>query len=290
MKIVKLKGGLGNQLFQYAFAKYVERETGDMVKIDLSAYDGLDGDNVRKPRICRFDLSLPIAAKKDVKKSCLLPHGGNSQSDRYRIGLALEALLNRKYYFERSHRGIGKEQLRRISYFDGYWQDSEMVDSVMDSLREEWKMPEKLSERANGLLEQIRETESVFVGIRRGDYLSVKPEHYGSFGQDYYDRAMKILCEKVKDPVFYIFSNDIEWVRKNMVFSDKKVVYITDTKDDFEDFVMMSQCKHSIIPNSTFHWWGARFNEYPGKVIVAPKMWFADGAPIKILPERWERA
>lgn len=286
MKIVKLKGGLGNQMFQYAFAKKVEKETEDEVKIDLSAFANLKGDMVRKPRITNFNLSLENATKDDISQLCLLKHNGNSQTNGYRIKVALEALLNRKYCFERNHSGCSLEDLKKQTFFDGYWQDCAMVDSIMSELEKDFTPIREVTEACKEKLEYINRVNSVFLGVRRGDYLT-NVSHYGSFSQKYYDDAMEIIAERVDKPVFFIFSNDIKWVQKNMDFSKYNIVFITDTVDDFEDFILMSNCKHSIITNSTYHWWGARRNEYPGKIIVSPKKWFADDSPINILPKRW---
>lgn len=289
MKIVKLKGGLGNQMFQYAFAKLLENKTKDTVKIDLSSYNGLNGDMVRKPRILKFDLSLPIASVQDIKQICKFKHTGNSQSNKYRVGIAMESILNKKYLLERNHVGCSVEQMINRDYFDGYWQNWEYIDSIYDELEHDYNFNGALESKTLELMDHIQSCASVFVGIRRGDYLTVKPEHYGIFDQNYYDRAMQCVADKIENPVFFIFSNDIDWVCKNMDFSKYDVVYVTETIDDFEDFLLMTKCKHAIIPNSTFHWWGARRYEYPGKVIIAPKKWFADDAPINILPNRWER-
>ena len=289
MKIVKLKGGLGNQMFQYAFAKLLERETGDTIKIDLSSYAELNGDVVRIPRIQKFQISIPIATNQDIMQICKMRHCGDSQSNRYRMGLVLEQVLNKRYLFERNHSGCSREKMHEKSFFDGYWQDWREVDSVIDELKTEFVPVSEISQVSQKKLAAIESCNSVFVGIRRGDYLTVRPEHYGTFDQDYYNRAMQRIAEKVENPVFFIFSNDIIWVQDNMDFSSWNPVYITETVDDFEDFILMSKCRHAIIPNSTYHWWGARLNEYEGKVIVAPKKWFADGATINILPERWEK-
>lgn len=289
MKIVKLKGGLGNQMFQYAFAKLLERETGDTVKIDLSAYTELNGDMVRMPRIQKFKISLPVATPQDIKQICRIKHNGGSQSNRYRMGLVLEQVLNKRYLFERNHSGCSREKMREKSFFDGYWQDWREVDSVINELKKEFVPVSEISQVSKKKLEKIDACNSVFVGIRRGDYLTVRPEHYGTFDQDYYNRAMQRIAEKVENPIFFIFSNDISWVQENMDFSSWNTVYITETVDDFEDFILMSKCRHAIIPNSTYHWWGARLNEYEGKVIVAPQKWFADDAPISILPDRWDK-
>lgn len=289
MKIVKLKGGLGNQMFQYAFAKMLKKVTNDEVKIDLSPYAELNGDMVRKPRILKFNISLPIASKEDINKICKFNHSGNSQSFKYRLKIIFENLVNKKYLFEKNHEGYTNNKMNYFDYFDGYWQDWQMIDAIIGELKNDFNYLGSLSSTSKELMRYIVSSNSVSIGVRRGDYLTDNPKHYGVIGQKYYDQAMKKISENVKRPIFFIFSNDINWVKQNMTFSNLNIVYVTGTNDDFEDFVLLSKCKHSIIPNSTYHWWGARLNEYKGKRIIAPKKWFADDAPINILPERWEK-
>lgn len=287
MKIVKLKGGLGNQMFQYAFAKLIEQKTGDEVKLDLTSYKDLKEDLIRRPRILRFKISLPIATEEDIKKVCKFEHSGNSKSYKYRIGLILESILNKKYYFEinRAYRDLNN--LVNASYFDGYWQSYRYVDEVIGKLDKEFSLLDALDNKSLKMMKKIEETQSVFVGIRRGDYLLVKPKHYGVLDEEYYKKAMNYIANKISNAVFFIFSNDINWVQKNFDFKDFNVIFITETVDDFEDFILMTKCKHSIIANSTYHWWGAYRHDYAGKIVVAPKKWFADNAPIDIIPDRW---
>lgn len=289
MRIIKLKGGLGNQLFQYSFAKLIERETGDIVKIDLSSYQALTEDQIRKPRILKYNISLPIATERDIKEICKFNHNGNSQSNRYRVGIALESILNCKYYFEKDRAYRNVKTIASNLYFDGYWQSYRYVDAVIEELERDFIPVDPLGENSKHVLYEIENTESVFIGIRRGDYLTVKPEHYGSLGQNYYDAGMKYIADRIPNAIFYIFSNDIEWVQKNMSFEKYNFVLVNDTEDDFEDYILMTRCKHSIIPNSTYHWWGARRHDNKEKIVVAPKKWFVDDAPIDIVPTHWKR-
>ena len=288
MKIVRIKCGLGNQMFQYAFAKLLKRVTGDEVKLDFSAFDFSSclNDRIHKPRLLNFNLALPLASKEEIEQLCLFKHEGNAMSKVYQIKIIAEGLLNRKYCFKQEPTLCSPEDMKKYSFFDGYWQDWTLVDSVMSELDKEFSLAEEISEKSKKKLEHINSVNSVFLGVRRGDYLKCVSK-FGIFGQKYYDKAMEVVAEKVENPVFFIFSDDITWVKENLDFSQYNIVYITDTVDDFEDYVLMSNCKHSIISNSTYQWWGARRYEYPGKLVVAPKKWFADGTSVNIVPDRW---
>ena len=160
----------------------------------------------------------------------------------------------------------------------------------MKDIRNEFVPNYDISTKTKDIIEKVKQENSVFVGIRKGDY-SNSESHFGSFGNDYYQKAMNYISSKVENPVFYVFSNDIPWVKENIDFSNRTVVYREpeDIVDDFEDFLIMTECKHSIIINSTFHWWGARLNYNKDKIVVAPQKWFFDDSPIDIIPPYWVR-
>lgn len=286
LQIIKLKGGLGNQMFQYAFAKCMQQYTENIVKLDLSYYME-NGDQIRKPRILKYNLSLPVAMDAEIKSICIFSHF----SKQYRkIKMIFERLLNRQYYIEPDRRYRSLEILKNYSYFDGYWQSWRYADNVIEDLKKEFTPNYVLDDETNAMITQVKNENSVFVGIRRGDY-ALEQSHYGEFKQDYYDKAMQYIESKVENPIYYIFSNDIEWVKENISFGNRQIIYREneDVIDDFEELMIMMNCKHSIIINSTYHWWAARLMYQEGKIVVAPKKWFADNKPIDIVPPEWIR-
>jgi len=136
---------------------------------------------------------------------------------------------------------------------------------------------------------------SVGVHVRRGDYVSDKRtnEFHGCCGTDYYAKALTYVMDRCPDPVFYVFSDDIEWVSAHMTFPGKTVYVKSDPQAPAADMHMMSRCSHQIIANSSFSWWGAWLNNDPNKIVVAPRRWFADelhNANTKdLIPESWVR-
>lgn len=290
MRIVKFKGGLGNQMFQYAYAKLVEKHTGDTVKLDYSAYENLDGDMVRKPRIMRFALTLPAAEKADIAKICKLRHKGNSLSFWYKVKVFLESKLNKHYAFEPNRAYIDPKKLENKLYFDGYWQSWRYVDEVREILKKDFVSTQPLSEKTQGFQKKMQGENAVFVGVRKGDY-TAEIEHYGSFDSNYYQKAMAKIEQTVENPVYYVFSNDVQWCKDNMDWGGRTVIYREpeDQTDDFEELMLMASCKHAIIVNSTYHWWGATMIENSEKIICCPDTWFFDGAPIDIIPADWNR-
>lgn len=293
MKVVKFKGGLGNQLFQYAFLRNLEIKYGlDDVKGDLSYYSNIKNDSVRIPRIEKLNIHINKANKKDLSKLLFFRHFGNPLSLGYKGKIYLEKIINKKYYFESDRRHREIKTLIKFDYFDGYWQSWKHVFEIEYELRKEITPKFKLSRNTEKTIEKISQENSVFIGIRRGDYITnlKARKHFGTFGIEYYLKAIDYIKKSVDNPVFYIFSNDIEWVKKNMKFEDD-IIFRDNTMQtsDVEELFIMASCKHAIIVNSTFNWWGAWLINNIDKIVIAPKKWFADDKPIDIVPKSWIR-
>ena len=291
MRIVKLKGGLGNQMFQYAFAKNIEQYTGEAVKLDFSAYSELGNDSIRVPRICKYNLTLQAASRDDIASICTLNHKGNSQSFRYRVGIYLEKTFNKRYMWEpdRKYREI-TSLIDRYDYFDGYWQAWKYVEQIREILEKDFTPNYELSKMTRDTVAAISSENAVFIGVRRGDY-SKEIKHYGSFSSQYYQDAMRYIAERSDNPVFYVFSNDIEWCKKSIKWGKHNVVFREKEQqtDDFEELQLMTLCKHAIIVNSSFNWWGAALIQNQNKIVCCPAQWWLDNKPIDIIPPNWIR-
>ena len=288
-KVVKLKGGMGNQMFQYAFAKLIQNLSCADVKLDYTAFESIN-DVIRIPKIQKLNISLKPICPNELKYYHKLPYTPYSLNNFYKIKIILEQLINSEYYFEFSCRYKNPSYILQNSYFDGYWQSWKYVSPIKLILKEEFTPKEKLSTAANQIINEIQNTNSVFVGIRRGDYVTSWRTRweYGSFSEKYYLNAMNYICQHVDNPIFFIFSNDIDWVKCNMNFSHFNIRYREQNQlDDFEEFFLMKSCKHGIIANSTYYWWVAWLIENMNKIIIAPQKWFANGAPISIVPPSW---
>lgn len=288
MKIVKLKGGLGNQMFQYAYAKLLECMNKEDVRLDFSAFSGLENDMVRVPRIAKFRLSLSTASQEELKSVLKLRHSGNSQSFKYRVEILVESKINRNYFFEPSRAYIPPEKIQDYSYYDGYWQSWRYVEQVKDILAEEFVPNYELSENTKAAKNVMENQEAVFVGVRKGDF-SEEKDHYGSFDSTYYQKAMAQVEVHVENPIYYVFSNDIAWCKENIDWGKRKIIYREKAQqtNDFEELILMSSCKHAIIVNSSYHWWGAQLIKNPDKKICCPGKWFFDDKPIDIIPPGW---
>lgn len=297
MKIVKFKGGMGNQMFQYAFLRNLQLcyEIKD-VKADFSYFTQCEKDKIRVPRIMSMNTICDTVTEQELKKMLYCVPSGDVLGIKYRLMVGLQAKLNSRYYFEsdRAYREVDK--IVKYDYFDGYWQSWRYLEPIRDVLLKEFSPKGDLSGKSLRMMEKLTKCNSVFVGIRRGDYISDKQSlaHYGDCDFDYYKKAIKLIQEKVVNPVIIFFSNDIEWVKENMNeetlgCSGIELLYRNeeDIFNDFEELYVMASCKHAIITNSTFNFWGAWLIQNPDKIVVAPKAWFKDNKPIDIVPDEW---
>ena len=277
-------------MFQYAYALLIKKITNDEVKLDYTAYNLLEMDKIRRPRITEFSLSLQAASQEDIERVCLLKHTGNPNSFFYKLKIFADAKINKKYFFEQNRAYIPPEKLKNYDYFDGYWQSWRYVNEVLDELKNDFTPKVEVSLKTSETKEKIENSNSVFVGVRRGDYLENK-KHYGNFGIKYYLKSMEKIEEKIENPVYYIFSNDVEWCKENLQFGKRNIIYREDADQvsDFEELILMTNCKSAIICNSTFNWWGAQLIKNSNKIVCCPSKWFFDDAPIDIVPKEWIR-
>jgi len=291
MKLVKFKGGLGNQLFQYSLIRNFEIKYNlKHIKGDFSYFNDINNDTVRLPRIKKLKVNITIASKEDVSEICKFKKSGNPLGLKYKSKIYFEKTFNKKYYFEsdRSYRDLST--LLNYNYYDGYWQSWKYVEEIEDNLRKEIQPNFELSSQTKKIIAKMENENSVFIGIRRGDYLTTKKDinHYGSYSINYYLKAIEYIKKNVDNPIFYVFSNDITWVKENLDFKTD-VIYRDDKEQtsDVEELFIMGTCKHAIIVNSSFYWWGAWLIENQDKIVIAPNNWFADGSKIDILPQNW---
>lgn len=280
--ILKLKGGLGNQLFQYAFGRLMASRRNEVLKLDLESL-GSRGDTYRSYGLDNFKIRAEIARGEEVKRA-RYPHGIISKFWRL---FSLKVL-------RRFHIGYEKRLLGTKSrYIEGFFQSHKYLDPIREELLAEISLKETPSAKFQDLVRMVAEGESVSVHIRRGDYVSDQSTRSIHFICDlpYYQQALALLREKVSNPNFFVFSDDIAWARENLKLD--RAVFVSDPKEigDCEELILMSKCRHNIIANSSFSFWGAWLNENPGKIVIAPRLWNRRyGRHYKdLLPEEWLR-
>lgn len=299
MKIVKLKAGLGNQMFQYAFMRLLQVKYGfKEVLLDTSYFGYKDYMKYVESGLDMLKVSYHVASRDDLKKIHVPYNNFQPHHLMHRIVSASQAVINPKYYFEKNRAYVNIDSILKYSYFDGYWQSWKYLEPIRKILIEEFQPRNGLSELSKSYVERYGRLNSVFVGVRKGDYTesSKATSHYGAPSLKYYKRALKIINQSIQDPFFVVFSDDIEWVKANIDFKkigirEDQIEYRDQGKifSDFEEIYVMASCKHAIISNSTFNFWGAWMIKNPMKIVIAPKDWFKDGKPIDIIPPLWKR-
>jgi hypothetical protein len=278
---IKMKGGLGNQLFQYAAARSLALKHGTELNIDISFYNNSGSDT---PRAYLLDKVF------NINKTSYL------QADLvYKTAELLDKILRRlkfrshlyfqKYYFNlKNNFDLNFEKLPNNSWLTGSFQNEKYFLNSFKELKPELTFKIKPVER-----DDIKNSEAVFIHIRRGDYLLPQYNHHHIIcSLEYYQEAVKMMQSKLVSPRFFIFSDDIAWVRDNLKIAE--AVYVSSPSlKDYEELYLMSSCRHAIIANSTFSWWGAYLIDNPSKIIISPQKWFAgdeDNLP-DLVPDTW---
>lgn len=277
MIIIKVKGRMGNQLFQYALYRKFE-VMGKEVYIDNSVY--FQENCPWQYELDMMGFTPRVADKKDIKR---LAGGENVWNKAWRrLGL-------KSTYYCQTDSAYHKEILERDNiYLNGYWQSEQYFGDIRTQLLAGIKYSIERIEKNKEFYDNIENTESVCVTIRRGDYLS-NPEvkkKYFVCDKVYFESGMEKISRLVKEPVFFAFSDDIDWVRENVTFPGK--VYFESGNDPVcEKLRLMSACKHFVISNSSFSWWAQYLSVNEKKIVYAPRQWYADGRKTDIYQENW---
>ena len=260
MIIVRIIGGLGNQLFQYAMARSISEKLGIEFKLDISGFENYKLHNGY--RLNQFNIIENIATNEEIKKF----RGYEGIFRRILNKLGLDIKRPESYYQEKFYMRYNEGVFSDNFYFDGYWQNCRYFEDIREILLKELT-PKNISNQAKLYLKTIDEN-SVSIHIRRGDYLKLQ-NIYNILSVDYYQEAIKILTKTHKNLNFFVFSDDIEWCKNNL---NIEATYIEKTTD-IDDVFLMSKMGFNIISNSTFSWWGAWLNEN-NKIVITPKKWF----------------
>ena len=275
MVIVKLWGGLGNQMFQYAlYLAYKHKHV--TVKLDKSFYDtyhDFNGYELEKIFAIQPDYSgaLETSLLKAFSKL-----GSKLLGTPYKE--TTDMLCN--YYEEVAEMKSG--------FLKGYWQSEKYFSDCTNIIRSAFAFSSPDDEKNKNTLAEMKNTNSVSVHIRRGDYLEQNRDW--AIGPEYYKKAISEMQHRLESPVFFVFSDDIQWVKDNIDVPNPTYVTWNTKENSFRDMQLMSSCKHNIIANSSFSWWGAWLNENPGKIVLTPNRWFPFFEGTRdVIPSQWEK-
>lgn len=292
MIIVKLMGGLGNQMFQYAFGKALALKHQTELKLDTSALASAtiqEGYTPRNFQLDLYNINASYASQEDMRKYQKNKLGKLLNMFLFYLPFKINNLYIREPYF-----GFFKKALQAPSnsYIDGYWQSEKYFNSIRAHLLKDFMPVKALSAQTQSLAERIRSCQSVSIHVRRGDYVSsaINLKLFESCTELYYTLAMNKVIAKAPNAVFFIFSDEPEWFKKNIP-TELPVEYVTHNTgvNSYEDMYLMSLCKHNIIANSSFSWWAAWLNQNKEKMVIAPKNWFKNDLKKSkdLLPKTW---
>lgn len=276
--IVKLTGGHSNQMFQYAAGRSLAARHGVKLMLDISWYP-------------EHALTSPGDAPRVYELG-----GYKIQENIYKRTLAQRAInkLNPiQYYIEKKFTYNQKIiELGPNTHLEGHFQSYKYFEDVQDQIRDEFTLVKPATGKNKKLIEKImKDPNAVSLHIRRGDYATNHNETHGLVPMTYYQAAIKEIKKTIANPTIYVITNDPEWCRKNLKLP--ATIYIIDNNDDItggaEDMRLMRACKHNIMANSSFSWWGSWLNPNPDKIVIAPKKWFNDpGINTRdLLPKEW---
>jgi hypothetical protein len=252
MIIVRIVGGLGNQMFQYAFAKALEQK-GHKVQIDLSKFKKykLHGGY----QLDKYDIDLKQASSILV----FLAKIGFIKSIKEKSSLFDENLLN----------------IEGRKYMKGYFQSEKYFKNIRETLITQYQKTDANTASTEEFSKRIKDTSSsCSLHVRRGDYVSNSKNHtiHGICDLDYYKKAVKHIQSKDNQTTFFIFSDDIPWTKENLKIDN--VIFVDHKCTPHEDIYLMSLCKNNITANSSFSWWGAWLNKNKNKTVISPKQWY----------------
>lgn len=281
MVIVKVIGGIGNQMFQYAF--YMKMKSlGKDVRLYISDYKE---DAKVKYMLDKFHVSFDEATKLDLKK--YIGIGGKISGAGRRLAGKKPFVI----YDERLDVGYQPEVLDiDDGVIGGYWQCEKYFKDISGDVRKVFSFTDDmLSNKCREIACKIESVNATSVHIRRGDYLLPEnaQKYSGICTEEYYKKAMDYIRERFADTKFFFFSDDPEWVRDNLCGDGDVVVDCNTGDDSYLDIYLMSKCKNNIIANSSFSWWGAWINSNPNKMVIAPHRWFKHYEVSDAICEDW---
>lgn len=290
MIIVRINGGLGNQMFQYAMGRRLALQHNTDLLLDLSFFDQKDGPHTQRP----FELDVFNVKYRRATAEELRPflQAGASRIRRVRDRL-LPSAASHPWFIQQGF-GFDQRALEVPSSvcLHGYWQSEKYFKEVETQLRADLTFASSPQGANASTAARIGNTNAVSIHVRRGDYVSDPTirDYHGACDAAYYLAAVQRILTVHPDASFFIFSDDPAWAKANMQFEAPiTVVDHNHGAASFEDMRLMSMCKHHIIANSSFSWWGAWLNPDPTKTVIAPRRWFTDpGIDTRdLLPTGW---
>lgn len=292
MIMVKLGGGLGNQMFMYALGRHLAIKNNAVLKLDTGAYRLGD---YRKYALGCFCIMEDFASMEEVEKLAN-PEGVKVTRRRGFLEklLGLTGNLKRSHVYEERSFVYDPNllELKGDIYLEGLFHDERYFKEIKDVICKDFSFKHQPEGRNKEIADKIEAVNSVSVHVRRTDLVTNKLffESHGVCSLNYYKFCMEKIFSMTNAPYFFVFSDDIVWARANLRF-DAPVMFVDHNNEEHchEDLRLMSLCNHHIIANSTFSWWGAWLNPNPGKIVLAPGNWIkkVKKKDVMIVPNGW---
>jgi hypothetical protein len=290
MIIIKVQGGLGNQLLQYSIGQVIALHYNKEVAYDITHFESETRYTKRPYLLDFFDTHMRIATQEEIQ-NVRYPFGKISKIFE-KVARACNKFIFKKYYI-----GYKEDFFPRVAksdslYLEGYWQSYQYFDGYLEKLSKDISLKDGMQ------LEKVKESllfgnyTSVAVHVRRSDFLKVGGG-VQVLGRDYYKMAVKELEKFVPDPTYCIFSDDIVWVKEHLGDLFSKAVFPSEFKcTDYEEFALMKECDHAIIANSTFSFFSTLLTNSETKVVICPDDWlniYLKDKEIPVCPKLWKR-
>jgi hypothetical protein len=301
----RICGGLGNQLFQFAAARSLAARCGAQLILDATVFT-LPHER-RKFALGPYPISAKVIsdgyAYPPTRPVVTLPRPPGEDAPRiglvdrilYKIGRSgdmvkgamsaaasglrrlagqppgLRVFVEKSFDYDSAFTRLGAR-----TYLEGYWQSERYFAEIGDTVRRELALPYAPNAANAQWLARVRESNAVCVHVRRGDYLLI--DHFSQHGvcsPDYYARAMRLIAERVENPQFFVFSDDLEWCRRHITGANVSFVDANPADAAHDELKLMAACRHHVIANSSLSWWGAWLARHERQIVIGPDPWFS---------------
>lgn len=289
MLIVEMNGGLGNQMFQFALYRALSIKRNDVYLYDSVLDRRLN--NSKSMRVYQvFELKYNVANPKYCYELADVRRDPFSRMRRRLLG---KRAMSTNFVETNLDENFTKKVFELDdAYIQGYWQTEKYFLDVKDEIRNDFTFSGIEKNEVRDILDLINDKQSVSIHLRCGDYIhnpAFNKLYGGICTNEYYNKAIEIMRDRLKFPYFVVFSDDIQYAKEKFTGNDFMVVdQFYGTKAHYDMF-LMSQCKHNIIANSSFSWWGAWLNAYDKKIVIAPSKWTNDHAVKYTVCDNWIR-
>jgi hypothetical protein len=296
MVVVRLLSGLGNQMFQYACGRAVASRAAVPLGLDISDFASSTAGVLRRYGLHVFNLNAEVVASEEVARLMEAPPKKGLPakiwdwiSGRSAVPVSLTRVAEAHFHFDPAILAAGDNV-----YLAGYFQSEKYFHDQADILRLDFTLRPEIEVCLNQeLLAAMERSASISLHIRRGDYVhhAETNRFFGVCSPQYYQRCMEHMATQIRNPVFFLFSDDPDWVKENLRLWHPGILVSNGRLKDYEELWFMSRCRHHIIANSSFSWWGAWLNPRPDKIVCAPEEWFADKSlnTSDVVPAGWVR-